>query len=116
MVDSEISFLYQINFMTLAKIVPQIKVHPQGPHFSRLIYGTWRLLDAQDASTHSPQSIIRRIELCIELGITTFDLADIYGGGGHQCEMAFGAALALNPGLRSQIQLITKVRSIVACC
>ncbi|KAI8812870.1 aldo/keto reductase [Cladochytrium replicatum] len=79
---------------------------PYGLTLSRLIYGTWRILD--DTTPPTPELLLERIEKCIELGITTFDLADIYGGGEHQCERAFGAGLALKPELRSQIQLVTK--------
>lgn len=79
-----------------------------GPQLSRLIYGTWRISDTNDASSYSPKNIHERIKHCLSLGITTFDLADIYGGGDHQCEKIFGAGLAIEPSLRSQIQLITK--------
>ncbi|MFA0521825.1 aldo/keto reductase, partial [Vibrio sp. 10N.222.55.E8] len=42
----------------------------------------------------------------IELGITTVDHADIYGN--YQCETLFGEALALEPALRDEIQIVTK--------
>lgn len=80
---------------------------PNGPQLSRLIYGTWRLLDATDATTYSPASIKHRIQHCISLGITSFDLADIYGGGNHQVEEAFGKGLQLIED-RSKVQLISK--------
>jgi len=54
----------------------------------------------------SPQDTLRKIELCLEQGITTFDDADIYGG--YRCEALFGQALKLKPALRSQIQLVSK--------
>ncbi|KAI3643659.1 hypothetical protein MP228_009823 [Amoeboaphelidium protococcarum] len=88
--------------------VPEIKVHPEGPALSRLIYGTWRLLDNPSVHPSDPKSVLERIKQCLSLGITSFDLADIYGGGNHQCEVAFGKALALEPSLRSQMKLITK--------
>lgn len=46
------------------------------------------------------------IQRCIDLGVTTFDHADIYGH--YTTEAAFGEALKEDPSLRSQIQLITK--------
>jgi predicted oxidoreductase len=46
------------------------------------------------------------IRHCIDLGVTTFDHADIYGH--YTTEAAFGEALKESPGLREQMQLITK--------
>lgn len=69
---------------------------------SRMIYGTWRILD--DAVT--AQDINRRLNLCADLGITTIDTAEIYGDYG--VEAALGAALALSPGLRDRLQIVTK--------
>ena len=54
----------------------------------------------------STQSYLQLIEECIEIGISTFDHADIYGH--YTTEAEFGAALKNNHSLRSQIQLITK--------
>lgn len=34
--------------------------------------------------------------------------ADIYGGVTHVCERLFGQALALDPSIRSRIQLVSK--------
>jgi predicted oxidoreductase len=46
------------------------------------------------------------IEGCIEIGVTTFDHADIYG---HYTEEAnFGRVLKTKPSLRQQMQIITK--------
>ncbi|MFV0488492.1 MAG: aldo/keto reductase family oxidoreductase, partial [Vibrio fluvialis] len=42
----------------------------------------------------------------LELGITTVDHADIYGN--YECEQLFGEALALEPSLREQLQIVTK--------
>jgi predicted oxidoreductase len=46
------------------------------------------------------------IRHCLDLGITTFDHADIYGH--YTTEAAFGESLKDTPGLREQMQLITK--------
>lgn len=70
--------------------------------FSRIIHGLWRLADWN----MSPQELLTFIETCLEMGITTFDHADIYGG--YTCESLFGDALALNPSLREKIELVTK--------
>ena len=37
----------------------------------------------------------------LDLGLTTFDLANIYGGG--ECEKLFGEMLALDPSLRNKL-------------
>ena len=54
----------------------------------------------------TPQERLTWIEQCIALGVTTFDHADIYGE--YQVERLFGEALALAPGLRGNIQLVSK--------
>lgn len=71
--------------------------------FTQLIYGMWRLAD--DADT-SPQHVIRKIETCLDQGITTFDQADIYGA--YTAEAVLGAALATAPQLRSKMEIVTK--------
>lgn len=52
------------------------------------------------------KGLLERIHTYLDLGLTTYDLADIYGGGG--CEELFGKALALEPALRSRLELISK--------
>lgn len=49
---------------------------------------------------------LRWIEQCLDLGITSFDHADIYGD--YRVEALFGEALAAQPGLRARMQLVTK--------
>ncbi|HDL6961831.1 TPA: aldo/keto reductase family oxidoreductase [Yersinia enterocolitica] len=75
---------------------------PLGPEFSRMICGYWRLMEWE----MTPQQLLAFIEQHIELGITTADHADIYGG--YQCEQAFGQALRLKPSLRSKLELVSK--------
>jgi predicted oxidoreductase len=69
---------------------------------SPIVAGVWRApewgLDAQ--------GLLRWMEEAVALGITGFDHADIYGG--YTVEAMFGAAMALSPALRDQVQLITK--------
>jgi predicted oxidoreductase len=69
---------------------------------SRLILGLWRTAQWD----MSPGQVASLVSECLELGIDTFDLADIYGD--YQCETIFGAALQINPGLKSRIRLISK--------
>ncbi len=71
-------------------------------NISPLIHGLWRLPDWN----MSDQKLLQLTEQLIELGITSFDHADIYGN--YSCEEAFGNALFLKKELRRDIQLITK--------
>ena len=77
-------------------------IAPNGPEFSRLVYGTWRILD--DGA--SIQEINRRLHRCVELGITTLDTAEIYGL--YRVEAVVGQAMALSPGLRDRLEIVTK--------
>lgn len=82
--------------------LPRLKLAPNGPEFSRLVYGTWRVLD--DGS--SLQELNRRLNHCADLGMTTIDTAEIYGL--YEVEEALGKALALSPGLRDRLEIVTK--------
>jgi predicted oxidoreductase len=70
---------------------------------SRLVYGMWRLGDDPDTS---PGHVQAKVEACLAQGITTMDQADIYGG--YTAETLLGAALKAAPGLREQIEIVTK--------
>lgn len=83
-------------------MVSKITVCPNGPTFSRLVFGLWRLTDWG----YSPQERLTLTKQCLDLGITTFDQADIYGD--YQSQPLWGEALALDPGIRNQMQIVTK--------
>ncbi|GAA5645892.1 aldo/keto reductase [Vibrio proteolyticus] len=83
-------------------MVEKVAIAPQGPEFSELVQGYWRL--AEWGMT--PQQRLTFLKQHIELGITTVDHADIYGN--YQCEQLFGEALQLDPVVREQIQIVTK--------
>ena len=87
----------------------RIHMTKDGHEFSRLAYGTWRLL----ATEPSAQEINRRVNVCLELGITTIDTAEIYGK--YEVEKALGEALALSPGLRDKLEIVTKAGIYVPC-
>lgn len=81
---------------------PRLQIAPGGPTLSRLVAGMMNLTDWQ-------LSIPQRLDFihaCLEMGITTFDHADIYGG--YTCEAAFGEALARERGLRDRMELVSK--------
>ncbi|MBI4784721.1 MAG: aldo/keto reductase [Oscillatoriophycideae cyanobacterium NC_groundwater_1537_Pr4_S-0.65um_50_18] len=82
--------------------IVQPELHEQTLRFSRLIQGVWRMAEWQQ----TPQETLSFIHQCLELGITSFDHADLYGD--YTCEAIFGAALKADPFLRSQLQLISK--------
>lgn len=69
---------------------------------SPIVAGLWRSvewnLDAQQR--------VSWIEQALELGITSFDHADIYGD--YRAEGLFGEALKIAPALRQRIQLVSK--------
>ena len=83
-------------------MVQRITISPQGPEFSRLVMGYWRLMEWN----MSPRQLASFIEEHVGLGITTADYADIYGG--YQCEAAFGDAMRLVPHLREKMEIVTK--------
>lgn len=83
-------------------MVTKVTIAPQGPDFSELVQGYWRL--AEWGMT--PQQRLTFLKQHIDLGITTVDHADIYGS--YQCEKLFGEALALDSSVREQIQIVTK--------
>ncbi len=70
--------------------------------FSRIVHGHWRLAEWR----LSDQELLKLTEQAIELGVTTFDHADIYGH--YSCEELFGNALKLNKSIRHDIKIITK--------
>jgi len=83
-------------------MIQRITLAPQGPEFSRFVMGYWRLMDWN----MSAQQLVSFIEEHLDLGITTVDHADIYGG--YQCEAAFGEAMKLSPALRQRMEIVTK--------
>ncbi|WP_105101991.1 aldo/keto reductase [Microbulbifer pacificus] len=74
------------------------------PEFSvsRIAFGLWRLTDWN----YSPRERLDLFEQMLDLGMTTFDLADIYGD--YRCEQLFGEALKLKPELRARMEVVSK--------
>ena len=73
-----------------------------GLNLSRLTLGLWRAKEWK----YTTQQLTNLVTQCLELGITSFDHADIYGG--YECENVFGNVLRENPLLRQTMQLVTK--------
>jgi len=82
--------------------VPMVSLVPGGVSLSAIVAGVWRMGEwRQDVPAR-----VRWIEQALELGISSFDHADIYGG--YTVESLFGEALAAAPGLRERMQIVTK--------
>jgi predicted oxidoreductase len=92
-------------------MVSRAKLSSGGPELSRLVYGTWRVLD--DPATATPEHLLRRLEICLERGISTVDTAEIYGV--YAVEELLGHALARSSGLRQRLEIVTKCGIYVPC-
>ncbi|MFO1482857.1 MAG: aldo/keto reductase [Verrucomicrobiaceae bacterium] len=94
-------------------MITRHRIAPNGPEFSRLVYGTWRILDDEDSSNRTPQALLSRFKACADMGITTLDTAEIYGG--YHVEEAMGGALKLDPAFRDKIEVVTKCGIYIPC-
>ncbi len=75
----------------------------------RIIHGHWRLMDWK----MTKEELLHFTEEVMDLGITTIDTADIYGG--FSCEEAFGDALKMKKGLREKLTIVTKCGIVFPC-
>jgi len=80
----------------------RIYLSDSGPKVSPAIYGFYRW-NTDEINIHKMEGIV---DLCLELGINTFDHADIYGG--YQCEEMFGDIIKSKRIKREEIVLFTK--------
>jgi predicted oxidoreductase len=85
------------------KPVTTAPLSADGPALSAIVAGVWRMAEWG----LSPAQRLSWVHAALDLGISTFDHADIYGN--YSCEALFGEALALHPGLRQRMQLVGKV-------
>lgn len=81
----------------------KIYLSDSGPKVSPAVYGFWRW---EDTSASGAVLMEKIINLCLELGINTFDHADVYGG--YQCEELFGNVIKQRSFRREEIVLFTK--------
>ncbi len=81
-----------------------INLSVNGPEFSRIVAGvmSWGVWGSQLDTA----GIEKMIKGCLELGISTFDHADIYGHYTNEAE--FGGVLKNEASLREQMQLVSK--------
>ena len=82
----------------------RLRLHPTSPEFSAIALGTWRMLD--EPLTATPTALLEFLKASLACGITTLDTAEIYGG--YRVEQLLGAALALDPSVKHQVEIITK--------
>jgi len=81
----------------------KVYLSDSGPKVSPAIYGFYRW----DADINNASEIMEKIvNLCLELGINTFDHADVYGS--YRCEELFGKVMDRKSFKREDIVLFTK--------
>lgn len=81
-----------------------VELTPGGLRVSPIIWGAMRILDSE--TTQTPARLAATIDALADMGITTIDTADIYGG--YAAEEALGAGLQQAAIDRSQLQIVTK--------
>lgn len=70
---------------------------------SQVVMGCMRIADSKITEAE----LLRLVETCLDMGVTSIDHAPVYGG--YTCEKIFGdAVLRKRPELREKMQLITK--------
>jgi predicted oxidoreductase len=81
----------------------KIYLSDSGPKVSPAIYGFWRW---SDEGENTIKEMEKTVNLCLELGINTFDHADIYGK--YQSEELFGKVMQQKSFKREDVVLFTK--------
>jgi predicted oxidoreductase len=82
---------------------------PEGPCLSSIVQGMWRLMEWN----YTRVQLAELIAACLEVGVTTFDHADIYGA--YQCEARFGEVWKDVVSRREDIQLVSKCDIRLVC-
>lgn len=86
----------------------KIYLSDSGPKVSPVIYGFWRWGDEGDNTVATMERIVN---LCLELGINTFDHADMYGD--YLSEELFGQVLKQKSFKREDVVLFTKCGVVI---
>src|ERR1700712_1391900 len=81
----------------------KIYLSDSGPKVSPAIYGFYRW---NSEVSNTAETMEKMVNLCLEVGINTFDHADMYGS--YQCEELFGKAMDRKSFKREDIVLFTK--------
>ena len=75
---------------------------------SKIVFGNMRILQ----SGHTSKTLFKLVQQCMELGITSFDHAPVYGN--RACETIFGESVMVPlKGKRDQIKIISKAGIIL---
>ncbi|WP_037177198.1 aldo/keto reductase [Rhodococcoides fascians] len=74
-----------------------------GASVSSIVLGFMRITDLDE------NQIRRLVDTALDVGVTVFDHADIYGGTPHTCEKRFGDAVKLTPAQRERVYIQSKV-------
>lgn len=82
----------------------KVRLGENGPEVSPVIYSFWRALEDPDGISY--RTVQAKLHACLDLGITTFDHADVYGN--YQIEELFGKAIKESHIKREDIVLSTK--------
>lgn len=80
----------------------KIYLSDAGPKVSPAVYGFYRWNEVHDAL----QTMEKIVDICLEVGINTFDHADVYGS--YQCEELFGNIISRRSFKREDLVLFTK--------
>ena len=81
----------------------KIYLSDAGPKVSPAVYGFYRWEDDLNAASVTMEKIVN---LCLDLGINTFDHADLYGS--YECEELFGKVISQKSFRREDLVLFTK--------
>ena len=82
--------------------VSRIAISSEGPTFSRIAQG----FGSSMRWGKGPRQVLEHVAECMDLGITTLDIAAVYGDG--RAETLLGDALTLDRSVREKVQLVTK--------
>lgn len=85
--------------------IEKVQISPTGPSLSRIVAGT--MTWGEWGADYDSNKMADLIGYCVDIGITTFDHADIYGH--YSTEETFGQALSLlGTSVRAQMEIVTK--------
>lgn len=85
------------------RTMKKVSLSDSGPKVSEAIYGFWRWTDEGAVTT---SNIEKTVNLCLDLGINTFDHADVYGK--FTIEEHFGKIISNKSFRRDEIVLFSK--------